>query len=326
MVSMLKKPSALLAILVVISVLTVSGLYVYHDEVSSDLVVDFPTHIQRTGQIGSMYTIDAETRYVVMLESGYDIKLIEDSRKYCTLYATFCYDLNQPAVSIHYTFWTEKDSFVPQGSKCIAQGEDSSTYRYVDELTGNELTFTIENDTLHSIDFQGKTMIKSEGELKPVDFNLHVLYEQRTYLIHNYVMYDPADSVCFNIKGEENGVEKTGTVNFEPLVSKAMYNSYGSIDDTVNISHVLINISDTLLPDDLLSFYVSNRDEFVYAYETNIDWTFLTAENIFVEMNIQNSWNVDEGRIFNFEGTISTTTFDTGEAVTETLEFYYEVV
>lgn len=115
-------------------------------------------------------------------------------------------------------------------------------------------------------------------------------------------------------------------MNFEPLVSKAMYNSYGSIDDTVNISHVLIDISDTLLPDDLLSFYVSNRDEFVYAYETNIDWTFLTAENIFVELNIQNSWNVDEERIFNFEGTISTTTFDTGEAVTETLEFYYEVV
>lgn len=324
---MQKKPSALIAILIVISLIAVSGLSIYHDEVRSDLLVDFPTSIRDIDHSGSVYTIDSELNYATMLDSSYTIHLIEDSKKYCTLNATFTYSSNHPTVSIRYEFWTEKNSFVPQGSECIRQGENSSAYRYLDELTGNELTFNISDNLIHSVDFQGKTMIRSEGDLKSVDFNLHVVYAQNSRFIQNYVMYDLPDSISFDLQGVENGFEKTGTILFEPIVSKALYRSDGSIYYTANISHVVIDIDDTLLSGNLLDFYIVSHDGFSYEYLADTNWDFLTAENIFIEMDVQNSWKSLKGeRIFNFSGTINTTAFSEEGTLTETLKFQYEVV
>ena len=305
----------------VVLVATFAGLSWYRDEIRSQVV---PENGALEGSLyGSVgFTVNGESFVGHTLRSEVTPICSTDDGTYCELSMRVSSNTaDLPYFTLIYSYMADGNDMVPGDARRGSGGGSQWEYLYTDPMTGHELTFYVDDGSLESVRAEGRTVVEYGGSLEYADFDMTVDYWQNMRYVNSVMSADPTPTTVYNVSGNENGVEREGTVTVTS-VSSIMNGS--SIREYAKVE---VDVPGTGLPVFLTTFH-SPLDVDGSFDNPNGNLSVLLADGTFVESDSTIRVSTFDGWEFVMEGTVTYSTLDEDCNIVsqETVEFSYGVV
>ncbi len=320
----MKKQLVVLAMILVLTGVSVTALCVYQDDVRSDVHVLTPGYLE-SDDYDAMVRLGDSNYWNVSLESRVDASCWTDSGMVCLISVTV--SVNQDYVfetfGLRYSYVSDGDSLIPSDAASDQDMGPDVSRQYVDPVTGDTLLFRESGGMLESIRFNGTTVVGGEGDFEYAEFDLVVTYEPQLKYVSKLILRDAGDKTEMAVQGTENGIPVSGSLLISPM--PAVVNSAAYVSER----HILsLELSGTLIPQELLSVVMPANGGTINQMLCTT--SYLRQDSTYIVPEIEYDYGVDEyGKtMFTMSGTVMMYHLD-GDCYAiskETVEFDYEVV
>lgn len=236
-------------LLFVIALFTVASLAVTnqvnargYSGVSPMLPIDY-NEVSYSGCI----VVDDGEHYNFMLDSMISVQYKSDGAYHCMMTMGIKPDWTYNTVLVSYEYDSSSLTPVPIGSETVYNQGLTSLHAYTDSMTGDVLTFRLVDGVLDRVSIEGRSVYTSHlGDRSFLGFDVDVDYRSNTYYVADQDVPLPG-TMIFNVIGEEDSNQMSGTVTIRPLTSYIYYNDEGSISGSVTWYNVDIDIQGSVL-------------------------------------------------------------------------------
>ena len=318
----MNKPLSILAILVLITLGSVCGLYIYHDDTRSDITALTPYNITDYNASGSL-DIGGEFYPYVLAEAMFGVDLVDDGKSHCWTTISFSHSNFGPYNILEFDYWTMKDTQAPEGSVRTFMSGNESRYVYDDPLTGTELTFHLVDNIVDMIVYRGTTVNEFDEKFEYVSFEIEASFDNRSIVyVNNVIEGKLPEALNLCISGEENGKAMNGVLRIDPLSCTIWDGGYKTV-----IASVTLDIPGTSLPDSIVTAIVRLNDGYGFSKQSS-HIQYLDQEGNYIEQNIIYRLSDENEFSLVLEGTVMSSVLDSECNIIEqtVFEFDYGVV
>ncbi|KUE74065.1 hypothetical protein AUQ37_06255 [Candidatus Methanomethylophilus sp. 1R26] len=209
----MKKKLVILGAIAVLFVLSLSGLYAIHDNSRSDVEIIYGSAYD--ADCKSSVRIDDRNYQNITVDSDLSAHRSSDDEVTCDIYirATVNEDYKYLPFDLHYSYKSSIHSLIPLDSGRDTDNGPGISCLYKDPVSGDSLQFYESDRALQSIKFTGTTVVGTEGDFQFAQFDLIISYKMDMTYVNSIETQKKDELNGCNLTGEENGAEKSGTVN-----------------------------------------------------------------------------------------------------------------
>lgn len=320
----MRKQLMVLVVLLILTGASVSALFVYQEDVRSELYILTPSQM-KSDDSDALVRLGDSYYQNVSIGSNIDVSCRTDSGLICEIQvdASINQDYVYETFALHFVYATDGESLIPSDAGPDRDSRPGVSRQYIDPVTGTSLLFRESEGVLQSVRFTGMTVIGDDSGFEYAEFDLMISYESKLSYVNDPLIRDSGEDKRMGLQGSENGEPMTGDLLISPTAGMIHSHSYIAMFD-----HLSVDVPSSSIPQELLSAIMPVNDTVVN--NMSFATSYLRSDGLYIVPDIQYRYGSaeDGSTVFSMSGTVTTYQLDADCNVIsqETIEFSYGVV